>query len=116
MAEMTENPNQTLQSPWPEPFIPTIVLNDGTTLNGSGSTTIDEVDLWLWIDEDMTYARASELFENNPSLTSRITVHASKLNVKNYERYTVLSDIQKQPTGQMAIRLNRPTIVADGGD
>lgn len=116
MQTQNQNPNQLPPSLMPEPFIQKIILNDGTELLGSGGGTFDGEDLWLWIDEDMTYSRASELFENNPEATSKITIELSKIDTRVYERYTILASIQKNYDNKTSIRLNRPSVVMSGGE
>ena len=118
MSETNPNlsPNQLPPSLLPEPFTQTIVLADGTELLGSGGETFDGGDLWLWLDEECSYSRASELFENHPDRTSRITLNISKIDTRVYDRYTVLTSVQKRSDGKMSIRLNRPSVVTNGGD
>ena len=100
----------------PEPFIQTIVLNDGTELYGSGGETFDGGDLWLWLDEECTYSRASELFENHPEKTSKITLNISEIETQVCNNYTVLTAVQKRSDGKTSIRLNRPSVVVNGGE
>ena len=116
MSETNLSPNQLPMSLLPEPFIQTIVLNDGTELYGTGGETYDGGDLWLWLDEECSYSRASELFEDHPERTSRIILNLSDIDTRVYERYTQLTAVQKRSDGKMSIRLNRPSVVTTGGE
>lgn len=113
---LNQSPNQLPLMLTPDPYIQTIVLNDGTELYGSGGETFDGGDLWLWLDEECSYSRASELFENKPERTSKITLNLSEIDTRVYNNYTMLTAVQKRPDGKMSIRLNIPSVVTRGGE
>ena len=113
---LNQSPNQLPLILIPEPYIQTIVLNDGTEIYGSGGETFDGGDLWLWLDEECSYSRASDLFENKPERTSKITLNLSAIDTRVYENYTMLTAVQKRSDGKMSIRLNRPSVVTRGGE
>lgn len=91
----------------PEPYIQTIVLNDGMVVNGSGSTDSDLVNLWLWLSNLSSFSDLYEIFDD-PNKTAKIIINSSPFITKTYYGYTFLTNIKRTPDGKFSVCLKKP--------
>lgn len=81
----------------PKPFEKTLILADGTVLEGSGAAIDSKRKLWLWTKRKYSMAEIFALF-SDPEKTANIRVDYSEISSETFEGYTHLSSVQENLT------------------
>lgn len=93
-----------LKDPWAMPeFTNTVVLADGTTLQGHATLYDAAEELWVSLDGPISFDEAFTIF-NDPEKTKEITSNTSILTTEKFYGYTRLTLI-KQDGRKLTLRM-----------
>ena len=92
----------------PDPYVPTIELKDGTSLEARAGYNAIADELWIWPTNQMSFMDALTIFSDS-NKTDLITANRAPYDHETYEHYTHLITMQEEPsTSKMSIRLRKP--------
>ena len=93
----------------PEEYTPTVVFQDGTELEGTGSRNEVMDEVWYWFDDSKYTIPGLTMIFSDPEKTQHVTVNATAKEQLHYDGYTDLATIMHEKLAkEIRVRMKKP--------